>query len=204
MKVFKCLLVQGFVLLELTALVPAQTFLGGLRGAVRDADGVIPRVSVALVDEGTNATRTTVTNAIGEFSFANVQPGTYTLQTQVDGFRPFEQTGIEIGVQRFIVLDVLLEIGGIEETITVMGEPPLLETATASRSSSLESVEMETLPAASRNPFFLSITTPNVVPTGNSYFTRMQDQGASSALSIGGGPQRGNNYTLDGVPITDL
>jgi hypothetical protein len=76
--------------------------------------------------------------------------------------------------------------------------------ATASQSSSLDSVEMKLLPTSSRNPFFLSVTTPSVIPTGLPQFVRMVDQTASSALSIAGGPQRGNNYTLDGVSITDL
>ena len=63
---------------------------------------------------------------------------------------------------------------------------------------------MVVLPTAARNPFFLAITTPNVVPSGNPQFQRMQDQFTTSALSIAGGPRRGNNYTLDGVSITDI
>ncbi|HXV59265.1 MAG TPA: carboxypeptidase-like regulatory domain-containing protein, partial [Vicinamibacteria bacterium] len=182
----------------------AQTYQGGVRGAVRDSTGIIPGVAVTLVDEGTNATRTTLTNDVGQYSFQSVQPGIYTLHVELAGFRPFQHTDIEIGVQRFVVLDVELVIGDIEESITVTGEAPLLETATASRSSSLESEEMKILPTPARNPFFLAITTPNVVPTGNPVFQRMQDQSANASLSIAGGPNRANNYTLDGVAITDL
>ena len=178
------------VLVVTVAETTAQTYQGGVRGAVRDSMAVVPGVSVTLVNEGTNATRTTTTNDVGQYSFQAVQPGVYTLQAQLDGFRPFEQTGIEVGVQRFVVQDIQLAIGDIQESITVVGESPLLETATASRSSSLESDEMKILPTPARNPFFLAITTANVVPTGSPRFQRMQDQSASSALSIAGGPQR--------------
>ena len=59
-------------------------------------------------------------------------------------------------------------------------------------------------PTAGRNPFFLAVTTPNVVPSGDPQFVRQQDQTNSSLLSLGGGPRRANNYTLEGVSITDL
>lgn len=182
----------------------AQTYQGGVRGAVRDATGIISGITVTLTNEGTNQTRRSTSNDEGQYAFPNVPPGVYTVSATVDGFRPFAHTSIEVGVQRFVILDIVLEIGTVEETITVTSESPVLEAATASNASSLEAVEMVTLPTPSRNPFFLSITTPNVVPSGNPQFQRMQDQNATSALSIAGGPRRGNNYTLDGVPITDL
>jgi hypothetical protein len=103
----------------------AQTYEGGLRGAVRDAQGaVIPGATVILTNEGTNAARTMVTNQVGEYMFPKVVPGVYTVRAELVGFKPFERLGIEIGVQRFMVLDIRLEIGGIEETVTVSGETP--------------------------------------------------------------------------------
>ena len=60
------------------------------------------------------------------------------------------------------------------------------------------------MPSTGRNPFLFSTTLPNVIPIGTPFFTRMQDQNASSLLSIAGAPPRANTYLLDGVPITDL
>ena len=181
-----------------------QTYQGGIRGAMRDATGVIPGVVVTLIEEDTSFERTTTTNELGQYAFPNVAPGIYRLAATLASFRPYERLGIEVGVQRIVVVDIRLEVGPIEESITVTGDSPVLEMATASNSSSIEQVEMVTLPTSSRNPFYLSITAPNVVPSGNPQFVRMQDQNASSLLSISGGPSRGNNYTLDGVSITDL
>jgi Carboxypeptidase regulatory-like domain len=58
-----------------TMTLTAQTYQGGVRGAVRDANGVIPGADVALVNEETGLTRAMVTNAVGEYAFPNVLPG---------------------------------------------------------------------------------------------------------------------------------
>ena len=64
----------------------AQTFTGGLRGAVRDANGVIPGVTVTLTNVATNVTRETTSNDSGEYSFPAVAPGTYTIKASLTGF----------------------------------------------------------------------------------------------------------------------
>ncbi len=65
----------------------AQTYQGALRGAVRDAQGVIPGAEVALVNEYTNAERLAMTNEVGEYAFASVLPGTYTVRVSLPGFK---------------------------------------------------------------------------------------------------------------------
>ena len=183
----------------------AQTFQGGIRGVIRDADGgVLPGVTVTFSNEGTGVSRTTVANAVGEYNFTTVQPGTYTLRAELSGFAPYVSEGLIIGVSSFLVVDATLSIGGIEETVTVIGETPLIETATASVSSSVSRAELEVLPTPGRNVFILGVGTPNVVHTGNPVWVKQSDQTNSSLLSLGGGPLRGNNYTVDGISTTDL
>jgi hypothetical protein len=133
-----------------------------------------------------------------------VLPGVYTLRVKMTGFKTYEQKAIPIGTQQFLVIDVTLQVGNVTEEVTVSGRSPVIENANASVSSSLTSQTLERLPTVGRNAFFLSVTTPNVVPTGDPIFVRQQDQTNSSLLSLGGGPRRGNNYTLEGVPITDM
>ena len=183
----------------------AQTFQGGVRGVIQDADGgVLPGVTVTLSNEDTGGSRTAVANAVGEYNFATVQPGTYTLRAELSGFAPYVSEGLIIGVSSFLVVDATLAIGGIEETVTVIGETPLIETATASVASSVSRAELEVLPTPGRNVFILAVGTPNVVHTGNPVWVKQSDQTNSSLLSLGGGPLRGNNYTVDGVSTTDL
>jgi trimeric autotransporter adhesin len=198
-RVLPCVL----VLLASATPVLAQTFHGGLRGAVREAGGVVPGVTVTLTNEATSVSRTTQTNHLGEFAFVNVDPGDYMLKVSMQGFKTVEDRGIHIGTQQFLTVDIALEVGSLQESVTVEGATPL-ETSNASVGSTLDEKTLQTLPSAGRNPFFLATITPGVTHTGDPQFIRQQDQTNSSLLSLGGGPRRANNYTLDGVSIVDL
>ncbi len=183
----------------------AQSYQGGLRGAIRDtAGGLIAGVELTLLNEETRAPRQTVTNDAGEYAFPNVFPGTYTLSATRPGFKKSENRGLRIGTQAFLTLDLTLEVGQVTEQVMVTGEAPLLESSNASLGATLEKKVLEALPTPARNVFFLAVITPNVVPSGDPQFVRQQDQTNSSLLSLGGGPRRANNYTVDGVSITDL
>src|SRR5438093_444898 len=197
-------LVLGALVLATTTTAAGQGFQGGLRGAVRDPNGVVPGVEVTITNEATSIKRSVVSNEAGEYVFAAVEPGTYTVRAALQGFKTVERRGIRIGTQQFLVLDLLLEVGAIEESVTVTGQSPLIETANASQGTVLDSSALQTLPAPGRNAFMIGVTVPTVIPTGDTQFNRQQDQTNASLLSLGGGTRRGNNYTLDGVPITDM
>ena len=98
----------------------------------------------------------------------------------------------------------MLEVGAISEQITVTGEAPLVERASATQAASLDKDALQNLPIFGRNTFFAAISTPGVIQTGDPQFVRYQDQSGSSQLSLGGGPRRGNGYLIEGVSITDL
>src|SRR5438046_3873827 len=95
-----------------------QGFQGGLRGAAKDAGGVVPGVEVTLTNEATNIKRSTTTNERGEYVFAAVEPGTYKVTAALQGYKTVEQSGIRIGTQTFIVLDLTLQVGALAESIT--------------------------------------------------------------------------------------
>ena len=80
---------------------------------------------------------------------------------------------------------------------------PLVETSNASQGQVIDNQKLTDLPNLGRNPFMMSKLAQNVVPVGNPAYNRMEDQSGSSQISIAGGPVRGNNYLIDGVPITD-
>src|SRR5436309_6768480 len=202
---FRAALMMGALLLVTTAgAVFGQGFQGGLRGSVKDSGGVIPGVQVALVNEQTKVDRSTVTNVRGEYAFANVEPGNYGVKAVLQGYKTIDRGGIRIGTQQFLTLDLTLEVGAITESVTVTGQSPLIETANASQGTVLDSAALQTLPSPGRNAFMIGTTVPTVIPTGDTQFNRQQDQTNASLLSLGGGTRRGNNYTLDGVPITDM
>ena len=191
-------------MLYLPAAVSAQTYTGGLRGAVSDAQGIVPGATVTLINEQTSAKRATTSNESGEYTFANVMPGSYTLRVEMAGFAAFENRTLRVGTQEFLVIDVALRPSGVSEQVFVTAAPRVLESGTASVSSLIDRATLETAPTPGRNPFFLAVTTPNVVPSGDPQFVRQQDQTNASLLSLAGGPRRGNNYTLEGVAVTDM
>src|SRR5437879_5097291 len=198
-------LLLGALLTAFTApAVYGQGFQGGLRGAVKDPGGVLPAVEVTLTNEQTNIARSTVTNERGEYVFAAVEPGTFKVQVALQVYKTVEQSGIRVGTQTFITIDLTMEVGRIEENITVTGQSPVIETSNASQGTVLDTSSLQTLPAPGRNAFMIGTTVPTVIPSGDTQFNRQQDQTNASLLSLGGGTRRGNNYTLDGVPITDM
>src|SRR6266508_5069330 len=186
------------------AAVSAQQFTGGVRGLVRDVNGVIPGVAVTLTNEATNISREVTTNEVGQYNFPAVPPGTYTLKVQLTGYKTYESKGLTVGTQQFITLDVTLELGRLEESVTVTGQSPLIDTSTASTGGVLDRAALESLPAPGRNAFLIGVTVPTVMPVGDPQFNRQQDQTNASRVSLGGGGVRANNYLLDGVPITEL
>jgi hypothetical protein len=182
----------------------AQSFQGGMRGAVKDAQGVIPGVTVTLTNEANGVSRDTISNASGEYSFPALDPSSYTIKAAVQGFKTFERKGLRIGTQQFVTLDIMLEVGTVEESITVTADAPLIETSNASHAEVLDAQTIESLPSVGRNVFLMAVTVPTVQSSGDTHWNRMQDQTGASAISLGGGGVRSNNYLLDGFPVTDL
>lgn len=200
-QILGVLLVLGITIIG----AQAQSFQGGLRGAVKDKESnVLLGVTLTLTNQDTNVTRTTVTNQSGEYVFERVDPGKYKLSANLNGFKKADRADVLVETQQQLALDFTLEIGNVIETVIITSDVPLMETSTASTGTVLGKQVLDDLPNSGRNPFMLSAVTPNVIPAGNPTFNRQQDQSGSSQISLAGGPVRGNNYIIDGVPITDL
>jgi hypothetical protein len=199
-----CGLVAALLVCALAADAGAQSAQGALRGVVKDANGVIPGVTVSLVNDANGVARETITNAVGEYSFPAIDPGSYTVKASVQGYKAFERKGVQIGTQQFVGLDIALELGTLEETITVSADAPLLETMNASTGDVLDTKSLESIPTPGRSVFLMANLQPTVQASGNAHWNRMQDQVGNSAMSMGGGAVRANNYLVEGFPVTDL
>ena len=92
----------------------------------------------------------------------------------------------------------------LTEQVVVTAGAPLVETSNASTGEVLSKTVLETLPSQNRNAFLMSVSVPTVVASGDAAYNRMQDQGGASAVSLGGGAVRANNYLLDGVSFAAL
>ena len=90
----------------------AQSYYGGLGGTVLDQNGgALSSAKVTLINEGTNAQRSSVTASAGEFEFSELVPGSYGLVVEAPGFKKFEQKGIIIGTQQQVSVDAKLQLG---------------------------------------------------------------------------------------------
>ena len=182
-----------------------QTFQGAVRGTVSDPTGAaVGTAKVTLADQATGIARATLTGTGGEYSFTAVNPATYTISVEIPGFKKLEKKGVIVSTQEFLIVDLRLEVGDVTQSVNVLEEAPLLESENASTGQIIDNQKLADLPNMGRNPFYEGVKiSQNVVPGGDPKFNRMEDQSGSSQISIAGGPIRGNNYLLDGIPISD-
>jgi len=184
----------------------AQT-LGTITGEVKDSTGgVVPGATVTALNKATNATRTTSSNEVGLFDFPALPPGTYTVKTELDGFKTATRD-IELQVQQTVRVNFTLELGTISEQTIVTGVSPLVETANATVGTVIENRRIVELPLNGRNFLQLVALSPNVSAEFAGAGQAGDRQGGSRAnqqLSISGQRREFNYFTLDGVDNTDV
>jgi hypothetical protein len=184
----------------------AQSFHGGIRGTVTDSSGAaVGTAKLTLTEQATGITRSTVSETGGGYSFPDLNPSTYSISVEKPGFKVLDRQNILVSTQEFLIVDLKLQVGAVTESVNVTAESvPLLETENASTGQVIDNQKLADLPNMGRNPFFEGVKiSQNVTPGGDPKFNRMEDQTGSSEISIAGGPITGNNYLLDGIPITD-
>src|SRR5262245_9396210 len=199
-----CLAVLVWSLLSLPGF--AQT-LGTITGEVKDSSGaVIPGVTVTVTNKATNAVRTTASNEVGLFDFPALQPGIYTVKSELDGFRTSSRD-VEVQVQQTVRVNFALELGTISEQTTVTGVSPLVETSNATVGTVIENRRIVELPLNGRNYLQLVALSPNVsaeFADGGQAGSRQGGTRSTQQLSISGQRREFNYYTLDGVDNTDV
>jgi len=179
------------------ALATAQMTRGSIVGTVRDASGgVIPGVTVTVTNVATNAVRVAVTDEQGLYRVQALEPGTYSITTELDGFAKVEQRDIRVQPAQDTSVDITLRPAGMQEAVTVTAEAahvglnrtnPTIGTTISSRA-----VEELPLPGG-RNINNLILTTPNASSTTG-----------QGTFAINGNRPRNNNYMVDGSDNNDI
>jgi hypothetical protein len=118
-----------FVVFSLGGAARSQTITGTITGTVTDASGgVLPGAVVTLLSEKTGESRNTTANEEGRFSFAAVQPGTYTLRVEQKGFQTLERKGTVLSANENLALgEIPLQTGQVSETVVVTSAGQLVE-----------------------------------------------------------------------------
>jgi carboxypeptidase family protein len=197
--------VRWFVLalcLLTPALAVAQVTTADIVGRVTDSSGaVLPGVTVTIENQATHDVRTAPTNETGDYLFNLLPIGTYTVKVELQGFST-QTTRVALSAGDRVRFDPKLQLGAVQENVTVTAESPLLQTDTATVSSLVSEKAVQDLPVSGRNAMRLVQLVPgafeglqNSLSTGN----RPDDRRQSSAVSINGAMDNQNNNLIDGI-----
>jgi Carboxypeptidase regulatory-like domain len=191
--------VASFLVLGLLLIPPAASAQlasqTALVGTVSDAGGlVLPGASVVAVNVGTRDTYEATTNAEGDYYIQFVKPGTYEIAVTVNGFQTFKATGVEVASNQVVRTNAVMQVGGINESVSVEARTQVLDTDRATVSETISQRAIVELPLSGRNVWSLASTTPGVLGgvTGD------------IGLNFRGAGQREiqNSLSLDGINST--
>ena len=176
----------------------AQLGTGDLRGRVLDQQGaVLPGVTVVAKNEGSGQYRETISSTDGSFSMIALTPGLYEVTATLSGFKTYQRGGVRVEVGKAFSIDLQLQVGGIEESVTVTAETPLVDTSSKQIGGTVTSQELNDIPSINRNFTTYLGTLPGVTA-----FISTSSFGADSIRINGQGTQN-VNYTLDGAGNND-
>jgi hypothetical protein len=183
----------SLVLLILCAARPAlaQNPTFALEGVVEDAQqAVLPGAAVTVQNVSTGLTRQTTTDVGGRFVVTALPPeGRYKVQVELPGFATEVRENLTFNAGQRVVLNFSLKLSTVQETITVAGESPLVQTTSAEVSSTIDQTQFENLPVKERNYFRLLTLDSNVVAVGT----------GSNAVNVGGGEVWNFGTYVDGT-----
>jgi Carboxypeptidase regulatory-like domain len=178
----------------------AQAVSGALVGNLTDQSGLaLPGATVTITETNTNISYTATTNESGYYTFPSLKDGTYKVVGELAGFKKVVRDGVVVNVNTTIRVDLKLEVGAIEESITVKGETPLLQTDRSDTGRLIESKMVSDLPLTfNRNFQTLLITVPGATRPhrDHSAFFNSQD---SLSTEVNGQSRLANNTMIEGV-----
>src|SRR3954465_9634059 len=182
------------------ATASAQDFRGGITGRITDSSGGrLPGVTVTATNVATKVASSTTTNGEGDYTILYLTPGVYTLTAELSGFKKVVQENVQVRISDRVGIDLKLDVGRIEETISVTAESPILQTTSGSPGQVADAKRIAMMPLSDGNPFSLARLAPGITYNGDLKFSRPFDNGGTSGI-VTGGATGGNEFTLDGSP----
>ncbi len=185
-------------LLLISSMAAAQSATSALNGHVRDQSGaVLPGVTVTATQTDTGVVRDAVTDGDGAYLLSNLPTGPYRLEASLQGFRSYVQTGIVLQVGGAPTVNIVLQVGNLEESVTVEGAAPLVDVKSTGISQVIENQRIVELPLQGRQVTDLLVLAGSAVQTSQSNGTITMREGVS--IAVGGGQPFGVAYVLDGA-----
>jgi len=177
-----------------------QIVSGTITGVVRDPSGaVVAGAQVSCINNDTGLTRTTTTNASGDFGCPTLPPGHYTTTATHQGFKQGSVTGIELLIDQTIGLNIVLQVGQNTEQVTVEASAQLLQTDTSTVGQVIDQHSVESLPLNGRNFLQLATLSAGVVAATNTSNPSARLGRTDIATHIGGARGSMTSYLIDGM-----
>lgn len=185
-------------ILLLAAPIRAQVATGTILGNVKDTSGAaVPGAQVTATNVDTQFSRSATTDLSGQYALPLMPVGNYKVDITLDGFRNFSQTGILLEVGRNARIDAKLEPGSVAETITVVGDSPMIETTSAALSHTVSQNEVLNMPLVNRDLYSLLSATQGV--TSNDASNSLGGPEQTTTINGSQKAQIGTvNFQLDG------
>lgn len=180
-----------------------QAVTGSLSGSIGDTTGaVIRKAEITVKSTTTGAERKVQPNQSGEFVINGLDPGEYSLTIVSAGFKTLERRDIRLTPSERLSLGLLtLEVGAVNQQVSVTDEGEKVQTASAERSSAITTAQTEQLPVYGRTVTSLVAIAPGVVdPVGAA--ARTLAGADETDFNILGNRTSANNFTLDGITLT--
>ncbi|MBI3697836.1 MAG: carboxypeptidase regulatory-like domain-containing protein [Acidobacteria bacterium] len=198
--------------LLLATLSFGQVERASIVGAITDKSGaVVAGVEVKVTHETTNTTIPLRTDESGNYTAPNLVPGSYSITAEHAGFSRRIYRGFEVQVGQVARLDIMLEVGAVEQTVEVTGAIPLLHTEDATIGQVVVPQLIEALPQNGRNFIGLAMSAPGVAAgnfvqpgTINSGLRPDELRPGGTALQANGARSYLNQVLIDGIDATEM
>ena len=180
----------------------AQVASGSIVGAVRDASGaVVIGATVTVRNTETGIAHVVKSNSEGQYVVTLLQPGTYSVTVERQGFKKAVQPAFKLDVNQTARVDITLAVGSVSESVEVTAAEPLVESQTSSLGQVVEETRVHSLPLNGRNFVELSYLTPGV-NSGPSGIVQQgsipENERGSGAIQANGLTATNNNFLLNG------
>jgi len=178
-----------------TALRAQSLISGDIRGAVTDAQGAaVPAADVTATNTTTGAVLHSTTDNAGFYHFAFVPPGPYRIDVNKSGFSAAQRT-LTVQVGQTASIDVQLQVSGVQQTVQVVEQVPVVQTDNADLTVNISNVEVTQLPNSGNDMTYIAMVSPG---------TNISTSSGYGNFSADGLPATGNLFTLNGQNDNDM
>lgn len=196
-------MVAVMAILFLPAVSRAQETRGRITGKVMDSNkGAVPNAAVEIKDVARNTSVTLTTNEDGLFQAPYLPPGAYQVIVQVTGFKKYIQDAVQVQINETRDLEVTLEVGGAQETVTVTSEVTATNTSDANLGQTVDQKRVAELPLVHGDPYTLIGLSPGVAHTGSQRLDRPFEPTHIVGYAIDGTRGNRSDLLIDGAPST--